>query len=206
MNRRNILINTGRLGLLLGAAGALQPWLARPASAEEIGADERILGAADAPITIIEYASMTCPHCATFHANSYKDLKSDWVDSGKARFVFRHFPLDGLALRASALAECLQGNAFFGFIDLLFATQQSWARSSDPIGALQELAKQAGMDEEKSGTCLEDEVAITRILEQRQYAADELSVNSTPSFIINGEKFAGASDYSEFDSFLKGLL
>jgi protein-disulfide isomerase len=100
----------------------------------------------------------------------------------------------------------LQGAAFFGFIDLLFATQQSWARSSDPIGALQELAKQAGMDEEKSGACLEDEVAITRILEQRKYAADELSVNSTPSFIINGEKFAGARDYSEFDSFLKGLL
>ena len=206
MDRRNILLTTGRLGLLAGASALLGPLVAGQARAEEISADERVLGSADAPIKIIEYASMTCPHCATFHADGYPGLKSEWIEDGKVYFAFRHFPLDGLALRASALAECLEGDAFFGFIDLLFQTQQSWARSSDPIGALKKLALQAGMDDAKSSACLEDEVTLTRILEGRQYAAKELEIDSTPSFLINDSKYGGSHDFESLDEHLKGLL
>ena len=205
MNRRNILWGAGRLGL----AGMLLPLVAAGpalADAREVGADERVLGVAEAPVTIIEYASMTCPHCADFHQTTYPEVKANWIESGRARFVYRHFPLDGLALRAAALAECLEGDSFFGFIDLLFATQQNWARASDPITALQNLAKQAGMNQATSRACLEDDETITRILVQRKEASEAFEITSTPSFVVNGKKLAGALGYEPFNAFLEEQL
>ncbi len=211
MNRRKILIDIGRLGLLTGTSLVLGGTLGgtaitTPARAQDGALPERALGSSDAKITIIEYASLTCPHCAHFHEATYPELKTQWIDSGKARFVYRHFPLDGLALRAAALAECMEGDSFFGFLDLLFASQQSWARASDPIAALQNLAKQAGMDEATSEACLTDDVVITQVLTQRQQASAEFEIDSTPSFIVNDKKIAGAIAYGELDEFLSGLL
>jgi protein-disulfide isomerase len=211
MNRRKILIDFGRLGLLAGTTSVLGglaggAGVIAPAWAQDGGLPERALGSPEAEITIIEYASLTCPHCAHFHEDTYPELKTQWIDSGKARFVYRHFPLDGLALRASALAECMEGERFFGFLDLLFASQQSWSRASDPIKALQNLAKQAGMDEATSEACLTDDAVITQVLTQRQQASAEFGIESTPSFIVNDKKIAGAIGYGEFDEFLSGLL
>jgi protein-disulfide isomerase len=211
MKRRKILIDFGRLGIAAGTSvvlggiggGGGATSLAR---AQDGGLPERALGPADSEITIIEYASLTCPHCARFHEATYPELKAQWIDSGKARFVYRHFPLDGLALRAAALAECMEGERFFGFLNLLFANQQSWARSSDPIKALQNLAKQAGMDEATSEACLTDDVVISQVLAQRQKASADFDIDSTPSFVVNDKKIAGAIDYGEFDKFLSGLL
>ena len=206
MDRRNILWGVARLGL---AGLLLSPPFARRsalADAREVGDGERILGAAEAPLTIIEYASMTCPHCAEFHKSTLPGVKENWIESGRARLVYRHFPLDGLALRAAALAECLEGDSFFGFIDLLFSTQQTWSRSSDPIAALQNLAKQAGMSAEKSRACLEDDETITRILVQRKEASEAFEITSTPSFVVNGKKLAGVLGYEPFNAFLEDQL
>lgn len=194
------------MSVVAGAVALIGPRGFVRAEAQEIGPEDHALGSADAPITIIEYASLTCPHCARFHQDTYPELKSQWVDSGKARFVFRHFPLDGLALRASALSECLEGERFFGFLDLLFSNQQAWASASDPIAALQGLAKQAGIDEATSGACIKDDVTITRVLTQRKEAADEFDINSTPSFVINGKTIKGGLSTEEFHEYLNGLL
>jgi protein-disulfide isomerase len=194
------------LALAVASVAALGPGRSALADAQTIGPDDRTIGPEDAPITIIEYASMTCPHCARFHQDTYPDLKAQWIDNGKARYVFRHFPLDGLALRASALSECMEGERFFGFLDLLFSSQQTWARASDPIATLQDLAKQAGLDEEASGACLSDDVTITRVLTQRKEAADEFDINSTPSFVINGQTVKGGLSLEEFNEYLNGLL
>ena len=206
MNRRNILIGAGSLALAATSVAALAPGPSALAEAQDIGPDDRTLGPDDASITIIEYASLTCPACARFHEDIYPDLKEQWIDSGKARFVFRHFPLDGLALRASALSECMEGERFFGFLNLLFSSQPTWARTSDPIAALQDLAKQAGLGEEASGACLSDDVTITRVLTQRKEAADEFDINSTPSFVINGQTVKGGLSLEEFNEYLNGLL
>jgi protein-disulfide isomerase len=180
MKRRKILIDFGRLGIAAGTSAVLGGIgggvAASLARAQDGGLPERAL------------------------------VKAQWIDSGKARFVYRHFPLDGLALRAAALAECMEGERFFGFLNLLFANQQSWARSSDPIKALQNLAKQAGMDEATSEACLTDDVVISQVLAQRQKASADFDIDSTPSFVVNDKKIAGAIDYGEFDKFLSGLL
>ena len=211
MNRRKILINAGRFGLAAGCSvflGSLAGGgtIASLARAQDGGLPERALGSPEAELTITEYASLTCPHCAHFHEDTYPELKTQWIDSGKARFVYRHFPLDGLALRAAALAECMEGERFFGFLDLLFANQQTWARASDPIAALQNLAKQAGMDAATSEACLTDDVVITQVLAQRQQASADFDIQSTPSFVVNDKKIAGAIGYGEFDKFLSEQL
>lgn len=210
MKRRNILIGLSGTALLLASAanGAWAEsalWL-QIAEAVEVTAEDRVIGDPNAPVTIIEYASMTCPHCAHFEETVFPGLKENWIDTGKARLVFRHFPLDGLALRASALMECMDEMRFFGFLDVLFRTQKQWATADDPLGALQNLAKQAGMDEATSEACLNDDAAITRILQQRKEASDKYDINSTPSFLVNGKAMPGASSYEEFDAQLKELL
>jgi len=215
MKRRNILIGTGTLAFLFGSGALLgtttfaraeQPLRLQLAEAVEIGPNDRVIGDPAAPVTIVEYASMTCPHCASFHDAVYPGLKENWIDTGKARMVFRHFPLDGLALRASALAECMEGVRFFGFLDLLFETQSNWARADDPMKALKNLAKQAGLDEAASEACLNDDAVLTKILEQRKEGSDTYDINSTPSFLINGEKVPGTQTYEEFDAQLKKLV
>ena len=205
MKRRNILIGSG-MAALLSATAPLAALAGRQlAAVVDVGEGENIVGSADSPITIVEYASMTCPHCASFHRDVYPQLKAAWIDTGKARMVFRHFPLDALALRASALAECLEGDQFFGFLDLLFATQQQWSHSPDPLGALQGIAKQAGLNEEASNACLNDESVLRAILLQRQEAAEKYAINSTPSFVVNGETLSGALGFERFDGHLQDL-
>ncbi|MEM7172245.1 MAG: DsbA family protein [Pseudomonadota bacterium] len=206
MKRRNILISAGLLAV--GAAsgsqviGLISP---RTAKAQDSGVTDRVLGDPDAPVTLIEYASLTCPHCASFHANVMPHLKKNWIDTGKAKMIYRHFPLDALALRASGLTECVAGDSFFGFVDLLFSTQQQWARSNDPVGALKSLARQAGIDDDAAEACLTNEEDLRAIMEQRKVGSDDFGVNATPSLIINGEKFEGPITPASLDSELEEL-
>ena len=214
MNRRKILLGGAvfAAGLAGGGAYALvgNPAAApRPGPAAEptsalrtqlatsddsgIYPDDKVLGAADAPITMIEFASLTCPHCARFHGNTLPELKK-WVDDGKVRMVYRHFPLDQLALRSAALANCLEGQQFFGFVGLLFATQRQWATAQDPIAELSKLAGQAGMDAATAEACMTDEAEITKILERMTDGRDTYQVAATPTLIINGRKLEGAAD------------
>lgn len=202
MNRRQILT-----GLAAGAllSRILGPGAAAPARAEptKLFPDDRILGASEAPITIIEYSSLTCPHCATLHAGALPRIKETWIADGRAKLVFRHFPLDGLALRAAAVANCVEGERFFGFLDLLFQGQQKWARSPDPLGALGQYARLAGLSQERFDSCVNDKTEMDRILRRAQDGQQTYKVQSTPTLIVNGRKVEGAQSFEAFDAILR---
>ena len=147
---------------------------------------EMAQGDEKAPVTIIEYASMTCPHCAAFHASTYPELKKRYIDTGKVRFIFREFPLDQLALAAFLLARCAGPDKYFPMIDTLFQQQKEWVIQK-PLGPLMAIAKQAGMSETAFNECLQNQKLIDGIEDVRQRGI-KLKVESTPSFFINGKQ------------------
>lgn len=203
MRRRHILLSAASLALL-PLLPRLNPALA--ADAETVDDSDRVIGDADAPITIIEYASLTCPHCASFHTDTLPQLKSEWLDEGKARLVYRHYPLDRLALRAAMVTDCLEKDrAFFGLLDTLFKSQQDWARADDPIAALQKHARLAGLSEERFNSCIEDEGILDAILAKLEQARETYEVQSTPTFFINGRKVEGNRSYEDFAAILEDV-
>jgi protein-disulfide isomerase len=153
-----------------------------------------VLGKADAPITVVEYASMTCGHCATFHNKVFPALKEKYIDADKVRLVFREFPLDNLAAAASMLARCAGGEKTLPLISVLFAKQEEWAFvKGDPRPELFKVAKQAGFTQESFDKCLADQKLLEDITAVRTRGAETFGVSSTPTFFINGKKLAGAS-------------
>jgi protein-disulfide isomerase len=166
----------------------------------QISPDDRILGKPDAPITIFEYASLTCPHCAAFEKEILPQIKSEWIDTGKAKLVFRDFPLDGAALKAAMVARCAPPERFYGFIDMLFTQQASWGISADPAPSLGRLAKLGGMGEEQFQACLKDDALQNKILAGRLAAEKEYGVESTPTFFINGKKVVGVRPDEIFEA------
>ena len=194
-----------QIWLVLAAVASLTVGLAGAARAIEVplNPDDRILGKADAPITIVEYASLTCPHCAAFARDTLPKIKAEWIDPGKAKLVFRDFPLDGSAVKASVLARCAPPEKFYGFIDVLFSSQESWARNPDPTPGLARIAKLGGMSEEQFNACMADNALQDRVLASRLTAEKEYKVESTPTFFINGTKLTGALPYEQFDEALK---
>ena len=205
MNRRKMLIAIAASALVAPVATGLHAGAAR-AEGQTIFPDDRILGPADAPITIIEYSSLTCPHCAALHREALPEIKETWIADGRARLVFRHFPLDALALRAAAVTNCIEGERFFGFLDLLFKSQKRWAKSNPPLKALGQMARLAGMSQEKFEACANDEAQMDRILERRQDGMQTYDVKSTPTLIINGRKVEGARDFDYLEKILKEIV
>lgn len=147
---------------------------------------DRVLGDADAPVTVIEYASMTCMHCAEFHNAVLPTLKKDLIDTGKVRFVFREFPLDAVALRASMMARCAPEDKFSGLIEVLFANQKRWVGAEDPIAAMSKLGKLTGMSDARINACLSNSDLETAVLKSRQDASANYKVSATPTFVFNG--------------------
>lgn len=164
--------------------------------------DDHILGKPDAPITIVEYASLTCPHCAHFDEATLPEVKKDWLDTGKAKLVFRHFPFDRAALAAAKVAECGGPEKFFSFLDVLFRQQENWARSDFEANLIR-IAKLGGLSEDKVQACLKDEKLANKIVAMRLQGEKELGVNSTPTFFINGKKIVGAEPYDTFKQALE---
>jgi protein-disulfide isomerase len=167
--------------------------------------DDRILGNPDAPITIVEYASLTCPHCAHFTNEVLPELKKKWIDTGKAKLVLRDYPLDEPALRAAMIARCAPPDRFYAYTDMFFGTQDKWVTAHDYRDALARLVKLGGMSREEFDNCLKNTALENKIVEGRLVASKELDVNSTPTFFINGTKFTGAPTVEEFDKVLAGL-
>lgn len=164
---------------------------------------EMVVGSADAPITIVEYASMTCPHCAHFHETTFPELKKQYIDTGKVRFIFREFPLDLLAAAGFMLARCAVKDApnsdkYFGVIDLLFRTQGQWAVEK-PLDPLFGIVKQAGFTQQSFNACLANQDLLNGIQGVRDNASQKLGVSSTPTFFINGKKLAGALTMADFE-------
>jgi len=212
MDRRKILTGSVAVAGLSVAGGLLGASPASAANARLQSAqsfktyeDDHSLGKANAPITIVEFASLTCPHCAAFHADTFPQLEETWIADGRARMVFRHYPLDALALRASAVSECFDGERFFGFIGLLFKTQAQWSRADDPINALRGLSRQAGMNDETFDSCVNDEATLDRILQKVVDARNDHQIQSTPSFVINGRKVEGARSFEELQEVLEAV-
>lgn len=176
-------------------------------SAKKSGAlEENVMGAADAPVTIIEYSSMTCPHCAAFHKNTLPALKEKYIDTGKVRYVLREFPLDNLAAAAFMLARCVESDKYFAFVDMLYEKQEQWTRTKDPLAELKKLTKLAGFTEERFDKCIKDQEVLDHITKVRAEGHQQYGVNSTPTFIINGKKLEGARDIKAFDEVLAPLL
>ena len=166
---------------------------------------DMVMGNPDAPIEIIEYASMTCPHCAAFHAETLPQLKAEWIDTGRARLIFREFPLDRLAVVASAVARCSGPDHYFGFIDVLFETQNTWARAEDPIEAIKQIVRMGGLDPAMVDTCMADSAVVDGIIATRLYGEQTYAIQSTPSIIVDGELHAGDLSYEELDAMLREI-
>jgi protein-disulfide isomerase len=171
-----------------------------------VTAEDMILGQADAPVTLIEYASLTCPHCAAFEAETLPRLQSAYIDSGKLRLVFRDFPLDPVALRAAMLAHCAGKERYFGFLQVLFQNQADWRDAQDPEAGLAAIAKLGGIGKEEFGRCMADETLAKRVVQSRHDAEKSLTIESTPTFFINGKKVSGAQPFEAFEAIIKPLL
>lgn len=180
------------------------PLVLGESSAAEL--EDQALGDPNAPVTIIEYASLTCPHCAQFHEDVLPELKERYIAPGKVRLVFRDFPLDQRALAAASLAHCAGPERYFGFIDVLFETQESWGRADDYLAALKRLGKLGGLSDTEMDACFADEELTNRILQSRLDAQNKYEVSSTPSFIIDGKLYPGSRDIDEFSKLIDPLL
>jgi len=164
------------------------------------------LGSADAPNVIVEYASMTCPHCAQFDKVVFPELKTKYIDTGKARLIFREFPLDGLAARASMLARCAGPERYFAMIDVMFQTQPNWVvEGPEALDHLLQLARQAGISKEKFDACLADKDLFQKIVDERQRANDVFQVDSTPTFFVNGKRMSGEHQLKDFEAMFVGV-
>src|SRR5213080_4807235 len=166
------------------------------------------LGPANASVTITEYASMTCPHCAAFNENVFPKIKSEYIDTGKMRYVFREFPLDIKAAAGSMLARCIakdDAGKYFAVIDMLFRQQNEWVMKNT-TQTLTRIGKQAGLSQQAVEDCLKDQALLDKIAADQKYANEVLKVNSTPTFFINGEMIKGDQSFEEFDKRIKSLL
>ena len=178
--------------------------IAQP-SVSEVSLKELSIGDDDAPVTIIEYASMTCSHCADFHTKTYTALKEDYIKTGKVKFIFREFPLDKLSMATSMLARCVDNSISLAFIDILFQNRSKWY-SDNVIAELKSLSKQAGLSSEDFDQCLNDQELLDQLIIQKENAIKEFQINSTPSFIINGKVISGNKPFSYFKSEIERIL
>ncbi len=205
----------------LAAVAGLSPWrlidaaMAQSAAnataadvAKPVSLPDMALGPKDAAVTITEYASMTCPHCARFAEEVFPKIKAAYIDTNKVRYVFREFPLDIKAAAGSMLARCIakdDAGKYFAVIDMLFKSQEDWA-GPKTTEALKLIGKQAGLSGQTVEACLKDQALLDKIAADQKYANEILKVNSTPTFFINGEKVTGETSFEEFDKKIKPLL
>ena len=197
------LVGFSPLRLIADAMAQSASDVAKPVSLPDMA-----LGPANASVTITEYASMTCPHCAAFTETVFPKIKSAFIDSGKIRFVFREFPLDIKAAAGSMLARCIakdDSSKYFAVVDMLFKQQNDWV-AKNTTETLTRIGKQAGLSQQAVEDCLKDQALLDKIAADQKFASDVLKVNSTPTFFINGEMVKGETSFEEFDKRINSLL
>ncbi len=176
--------------------------------AKPVSLPDMALGPANAPVTITEFASMTCPHCAAFNEAVFPKIKSEYIDTGKIRYVLREFPLDIKAAAGSMLARCIakdDSGKYFAVIDMLFKQQGDWVMKNT-TATLIRIGRQAGLSQQGVDDCLKDQALLDKIAADQKYAREVLKVHSTPTLFINGEKITGETSFEEFDKKIKSLL
>ncbi len=196
------------------AAPATPPAAAAPAPSgkvdmakllEEGALPEKVLGDADAPVTIVEYASMTCGHCANFHNDTLPAIKEKYIDTGKARLIFREFPFDPRAEAGFMLARCAD-DKYFAMVDVLFKQQRSWATVDNAREALLQIARLAGFSQESFEACLTNQQLLDDVRAVRTRGANDFGIDATPTFFINGNKYSGALKVAEMSAIIDSLL
>jgi protein-disulfide isomerase len=215
--RRGVFETAAAAGLTIASffavlGDAAAPVLAQGAAValDELMAGEALpdvaIGTNNAPVTIIEYASMTCAHCAGFYATTFPELKHKYIDTGKVRFILREFPLDPLAAAGFMLARCAGDDKRNAIVDLLFAQQKNWAFTDKPLEALAALLKQTGMSQNSFDACLKNQDLYNKIAKMHDRAAEKFGVTSTPTFFINGKKEKGEMTPDAIAKLLDPLL
>tara|TARA_B100000949_G_scaffold220562_1_gene220617 strand:+ start:130 stop:723 length:594 start_codon:yes stop_codon:yes gene_type:complete len=168
--------------------------------------EEFFLGNKDAKIVVIEYASMTCIHCANFHKQVYPKIKKNYIDTNKIKFIFRDFPLDKQALFASVLAKCAPKDKYYNFVKLILTNQEKWISNDDAfMNKLRNIGKLAGLNENKINSCFKDEKMVDNIIRTRSIGEEKYNINSTPSLIINEKKYSAMS-YENFEKIIEDLI
>ncbi|MEX6504861.1 DsbA family protein [Jiella sp. M17.18] len=166
-----------------------------------------VIGKADAPVTIVEYASMTCPHCADFHSETYPVIKKEFIDTGKAKLILREFPFDPRALAAFMLARCTGSDQRrTAMVDVLFDQQNEWAHSDNASAALLKIARLAGMSEADFKACLNNKKLQQQVVDVQQRGEKVFGVDATPTFFVNGDKYAGALSPEEMSAVIQKHL
>jgi protein-disulfide isomerase len=176
--------------------------------AKPVSLPDMAIGPADAKVTVTEFASMTCPHCAAFNAEVFPKIKSAYIDTGKIRYIFREFPLDIKAAAGSMLARCIakdDAGKYFAVIDMLFKQQNDWVMKNT-TETLTRIGKQAGLSQQQVEDCLKDQALLDKIAADQKYAAEVLKVDSTPTFFVNGDKIKGETSFEEFQKKIDPLL
>jgi protein-disulfide isomerase len=174
-----------------GLAAAAEP-------APPVKYHEFAMGSPKAKVTIIEYASLTCPHCAHFQTETFPEIKKNYVDTGKVRFLLRDFPLDALAMAGAVVARCVAPEKGHKLVDLLFANQQDWVRSEKPLEPLIAHAKTAGISETEVDACLKNKTLLTALRDEQEKASEAYNIEATPAFYIGDENLQGAGAYADF--------
>ena len=203
MNRRRS-IQTLALGAVF-AASPLASWAQAQdttdaaskmlAAASPLG--DRVLGRDDAPVVMVEYASATCPHCAEFHEKVLPLIKTEYIDTGKVRFIFREFPLDKLAMGAFMLARCVPDDKYFPTIDLMFRSQDTWMKSPNPADELFKIMQLSGMDQPAFEACLKRADLSKAIFDSSKKAAKDFEIKGTPAIFVNGQMIDGHKEMAE---------
>jgi len=178
--------------------GATAPSAAAGIAPLDEAMSEMSLGKDDAPVTMVEYSSLGCPHCAAFHFETLPKIKAEYIDTGKLRLVYRDFPLGTPALAAAMIARCAGRDRYFGFVELLFRSQSQWSQSNNPLEAIARVVRFGGMSEADINDCLKYQPLLESIRKGAETANEKLKIDSTPSFIIGSEVISGALPYEHF--------
>jgi protein-disulfide isomerase len=179
----------------------------KPIESFEVTDADYTLGKADAPVTMIEYASMTCPHCARFSRDVFPLLKENYIDKGYVRYVFREYPLDRVALTVSVVGRCLAKDAYIPFVEMMYGDLETWAAEQDLRGAIKERARRAGMSGDEFEKCLSSEDDAKKVLEVQSKAIKDYCINGTPTFLVNGKIIkSGEIPWAELDEKMRTAL
>lgn len=201
LSRRNLLLGAALIALAPPALAAAKPDLSDVASAQD---GDMTMGKDDAKVTLVEYASASCPHCAAFYKDVFPKLKADYIDTGKIRFIFREFPHNQQALAAFMLARCSPKEKYFPLIDVFLTTQETWVPNAQ-VG-LANIAKQTGMSQVDFDACLKNQSVATAILAVREKATTKYGVDSIPTFFLNGQAYRGETSYDDLKKAIDPLL
>ena len=189
--------------MLLAQAGLGTPVVMPALQVQET---DRVLGDPNAPVTLIEYASMTCSHCGNFHNNFLPDIEKAYISTGKVKLVMRDLPWDNMALGISKVARCVPKDQFYMLVKAFFRSQDSWLKSMDPLGEIKKIARFAGMDGATVDRCVKDADLHEEVLASKTMATDVLNVKGTPTFFINGERVQGLRNFGDLTDALDAAL